>query len=149
MLTTDLDQGCYEAEGKKPEGHVPTILVSAVALIDVDGRVLLSKRPKEKTMAGLWEFPGGKCEQNETLEDCLKREWKEELNLEIEIKEQIGHTNSGFVECFFYVGKIKNPGNLHVNVHEYVGFYDPKDILNLRLFDGDADIVKKLIKKIN
>ena len=66
-----------------------------------------------------------------------------------EIKEQIGHTNSGFVECFFYVGKIKNPGNLHVNVHEYVGFYDPKDILNLRLFDGDADIVKKLITKID
>jgi len=81
MLTTDLDQGCYEAEGKKPEGHVPTILVSAVALIDVDGRVLLSKRPKEKTMAGLWEFPGGKVEKNETPEMALVRELAEELNI--------------------------------------------------------------------
>jgi len=83
MLTTDLDQGCYEAEGKKPEGHVPTILVSAVALIDVDGRVLLSKRPKEKTMAGLWEFPGGKVEKNETPEMALVRELAEELNIDV------------------------------------------------------------------
>ena len=55
------------AEGKKSEGCVPTLLVSAVARIDTDGKVLLAKRPKNKFMAGLWEFPGGKVEKNETL----------------------------------------------------------------------------------
>ena len=48
-----------------------TVLVSAVALIDRDGRVLLAQRPAGKSMAGLWEFPGGKREPGETFEDCL------------------------------------------------------------------------------
>ena len=47
------------------------ILVSAVALIDPDGRVLLAERPEGKSMAGLWEFPGGKVEAGETPEDAL------------------------------------------------------------------------------
>lgn len=58
------------------------ILVSAVALIDVDGRVLLAQRPEGKSMAGLWEFPGGKVEQGETPEAALIRELHEELGID-------------------------------------------------------------------
>jgi 8-oxo-dGTP diphosphatase len=58
------------------------ILVSAVALIDPDGRVLLAQRPAGKSMAGLWEFPGGKVEAGETPEDALVRELYEELGIE-------------------------------------------------------------------
>lgn len=59
-----------------------SVLVSAVALIDIDGRVLLAQRPEGKSMAGLWEFPGGKVEPEETPEDALIRELHEELGIE-------------------------------------------------------------------
>lgn len=59
-----------------------TILVSAVALIDPDGRVLLAQRPEGKSMAGLWEFPGGKVEVGETPEAALIRELQEELGID-------------------------------------------------------------------
>lgn len=58
-----------------------TVLVSAVALVDVDGRVLLAQRPVGKSMAGLWEFPGGKVEGGETPEQALIRELHEELGI--------------------------------------------------------------------
>jgi 8-oxo-dGTP diphosphatase len=58
------------------------ILVSAAALIDPDGRVLLAQRPPGKSMAGLWEFPGGKVEPGETPEAALIRELHEELGIE-------------------------------------------------------------------
>ena len=57
------------------------VLVSAVALIDPDGRVLLAQRPAGKSMAGLWEFPGGKVETGETPEGALIRELEEELGI--------------------------------------------------------------------
>ena len=59
-----------------------TVLVSAVALVDADGRVLIAQRPEGKAMAGLWEFPGGKIEPGETPEVALVRELKEELGIE-------------------------------------------------------------------
>jgi 8-oxo-dGTP diphosphatase len=58
------------------------LLVSAVALIDADGRVLLAQRPEGKSLAGLWEFPGGKVEAGETPEAALIRELKEELDID-------------------------------------------------------------------
>jgi len=58
-----------------------TILVVAVVLIDRDGHVLLSQRPSGKSMAGLWEFPGGKVEPGETPEQALVRELSEELGI--------------------------------------------------------------------
>lgn len=58
------------------------LLVAAVALIDVDGRVLLAQRPEGKSLAGLWEFPGGKIEPGETPEAALIRELKEELGID-------------------------------------------------------------------
>ena len=57
------------------------LLVAACALIDADGRVLVAQRPEGKSMAGLWEFPGGKVETGETPEDALVRELREELGV--------------------------------------------------------------------
>lgn len=62
----------------------PTVLVVAVALIDVDGRVLIAQRPPDKALAGLWEFPGGKVEPGERPEAALIRELREELAIDVD-----------------------------------------------------------------
>ena len=62
---------------------LPMVLVAAAALVDNDGRVLLQQRPEGKNMAGLWEFPGGKVEPGERLEQSLIRELKEELDIDV------------------------------------------------------------------
>jgi 8-oxo-dGTP diphosphatase len=62
---------------------VKLILVAACALIDADGRVLIAQRPEGRSMAGLWEFPGGKVEAGERPEEALIRELKEELGIAV------------------------------------------------------------------
>ena len=73
MPTTAADPGA---------APLPTVLVSAVVLIDADGRVLLAQRPDGKSMARMWEFPGGKVEPGETPEAALIRELNEELDID-------------------------------------------------------------------
>ena len=63
--------------------ELPTVLVVAVALIDGDGRVLIAQRPQGKSLAGLWEFPGGKVEAGERPEAALIRELREELGIDV------------------------------------------------------------------
>ena len=76
------DHGCLHAEVPIRQG-LPTVLVAAAALVDLDGRVLVAQRPEGKTMAGLWEFPGGKVADGETPEAALIRELKEELDIDV------------------------------------------------------------------
>ena len=62
---------------------LPLVLVAAAALVDADGRVLIAQRPEGKSLAGLWEFPGGKVEPGERPETALIRELDEELGIQV------------------------------------------------------------------
>lgn len=73
---------CFDMDTGAPQPPVKTLYVVAVALVDRDGRVLLAQRPPGKKMAGLWEFPGGKIEPQETPEAALIRELHEELGID-------------------------------------------------------------------
>lgn len=66
------------------DAPMPMLLVTAAALVDADGRVLVQRRPPGTSMAGLWEFPGGKVEAGETPERALIRELDEELGIDVE-----------------------------------------------------------------
>ena len=72
--------GCWQEEG--PKAALPIVLVAAAALVDADGRVLIARRPDGRSMAGLWEFPGGKVAPGETPEAALIRELQEELGID-------------------------------------------------------------------
>ncbi len=78
-----MSSGCWEAsQGRSPDPAKPLVLVVAAALVDADGRVLVARRPEGRPMAGLWEFPGGKVREGETLEAALIRELAEELGID-------------------------------------------------------------------
>jgi 8-oxo-dGTP diphosphatase len=83
MPTTGPDLGCLQVAAREKAADLPVILVVAVALVDIDGRVLLAQRPEGKSMAGLWEFPGGKVDDGELPEAALIRELKEELAIDV------------------------------------------------------------------
>ena len=80
-MTSPFNEDC--PGGPPPLGDRPLVVVAAVALVDPDGRLLIAQRPEGKSMAGLWEFPGGKVDGRETPEEALVRELHEELGIEI------------------------------------------------------------------
>jgi len=77
------EPGCLSIETRRPARPLPIVLVAAVALVDVDSRVLVQQRPAHKSWAGWWEFPGGKVHDGETPEAAVVRELKEELGVDI------------------------------------------------------------------
>lgn len=82
-ITAEDESGCFNGPAQPPRAGERILTVVAVALLDADGRILLAQRPEGKTLAGLWEFPGGKLEPGETPEAALVRELQEELGVDI------------------------------------------------------------------
>ena len=121
------------------------IQVACGVMFNKDNKILMGKRPNQKHYSGYWEFPGGQLEENETIEQCLKREWIEELNLHIDIEKEIySYVYDNKFLCRFFKGSIIDESNLKINEHEEIKFLDKQDIYNLHLFDGDTIVLDKL-----
>ena len=117
------------------------------AIIERDGRYLLARRAPEKNLAGFWEFPGGKIEANETPEDCLIRELREELHLETRVLEHfcnsVYHYEKGAINLMAYRTEILD-GEIQLTVHDEVGWFLPPELLKLNLAPADIPIAKRL-----
>jgi mutator protein MutT len=75
-----------------------TTLVVAAAVIEIEGRFLVTRRQKGVHLEGYWEFPGGKCDRDETLQDCLARELVEELDVRSRVGEEVWSTTHLYPE---------------------------------------------------
>lgn len=80
---------------RPPRRQLPHYQVTA-AVIRHEGRILIAQRPAEGLLGGLWEFPGGKCEPGETLRECLRREIREELGVQIEVGDLLASVEHAF-----------------------------------------------------
>lgn len=122
------------------------------AVIKQDNRILICQRAKDDDFALLWEFPGGKLEKGETLEECIVREITEELGLEIKVNGvlAVSRHNDGEqdVHFTFYEADIVG-GDVTLNVHE-AAVWAPLDTLNEYDFmRADRPVVELLQKKCN
>lgn len=125
------------------------LIVVAIALIDNKNRVLMAKRPEGKNFAGHWEFPGGKLEANESPENALIREIKEELGIEIKAKDlkplsfsshnyQNFHLLMPLWECRQWEG---NPKPLE---GQEIAFFGKHEIIDLKVPPADVELVELL-----
>jgi len=120
------------------------------AVIEKDGKILIAKRQLGRTLGGKWEFPGGKIEPGETPEECLKRELKEEFDIEAEIGSLLAV--SKFRYCFVPIEllayRVKHTsGDFKLNDHEEMRWVRSSELSLYDFLSADRSIVEMLLKK--
>lgn len=118
------------------------------AVIHKDGKVLIAQRAKNDALKGLWEFPGGKLEEGETFEQCLKRELLEELSIVAEVGSYLCtspfyHKNTFMEMIVFHVTSFT--GNIQVNEHQTIKWVLPKELSHFAFPEPDLLIIKILV----
>ena len=118
------------------------------AIIIHQNKILVAKRSSTMSQAGFWEFPGGKIENNESMEECLKREIMEELGIEISVKFKLTpsiheYSPEKVIKLFPFICDWKS-GGLRVLEHEEVKWISIKGMENLNLAPADIPICKEL-----
>lgn len=126
----------------------PEYMSVTAAVIEKDGKVLIARR-KRPFLGYYWEFPGGKLENNETLEECLKREIREELDIEIEVGPLVS-VNKHVLNCqsaiTLYAYRVQyTSGEIKLNDHEEIKWVSPEDLLKYDFPDPDLLIAKEVI----
>lgn len=123
--------------------------VVAAIIENNDGDILIAKRNLKKAQGGLWEFPGGKIEKNESADDAIKREIKEELNIDIEInkwliekKYEYPERTINLILCSAkWIG-----GDLNLFEHEVSKWIKKEDIFKYEFAEADSEIINEIFK---
>jgi len=128
------------------------VIQVAAAIIKKNNKVLICQRGEGGNCSLLWEFPGGKQEQGETLEDCLVRECHEELDIDIKVSGIFAKTKYSYPDkeigfTFFEAEILK--GNIKENVHKCVMWVDTEELGNYEFCPADIEVVDKLRGNIN
>lgn len=117
------------------------------ALIEQGGKILIAQRNGEGNQALKWEFPGGKIDPGETPEECLVRELKEELNLDIRVGELFETINYDYptwtIQLLVYRAEIIG-GELQLHVHKDVRWVSPSEIASYEFCPADVALVEKI-----
>ena len=117
------------------------------AIISRDDKFFIAQRNKNKHMGLSWEFPGGKVEEGESFEMALKREIKEELNIEIDVKDKLGEEDYQDekinVKLHYFICSILR-GEICLNEHEDSVWISKDEFLNYDFAEGDRDIISLL-----
>lgn len=118
----------------------------AAGIIEDRNKILIARRKEGKHLSGYWEFPGGKIEVDESPEDCLKRELREEFSIETEIKNFVGESSYRYphitIKLMAYTVKIKS-GYFKMSDHDKVEWILLEDIKNFKMAPADIPIIKK------
>ncbi|GAA0181871.1 8-oxo-dGTP diphosphatase MutT [Clostridium sediminicola] len=122
---------------------------ATAAILIKDNKVMIAKREKEDRFGGKWEFPGGKFEEGETPEECLTREIKEELCIDIEVgdffdENKFSYSKGDIHLLAYYIKHIS--GEIKLNVHDDIVFVNRDEILKYDFLEADKLFIKKLIK---
>ncbi|PUA34792.1 8-oxo-dGTP diphosphatase MutT [Paenibacillus elgii] len=124
------------------------IEVAAAIIENEHGQILIVRRKKGKVQEGLWEFPGGKIENNETIKECLERELQEEMNIQIQPYESFGindhYYGSTHIRLYAHKAKFVN-GELVLVDHDQCEWVYSKDLGEYEFAPADVKFVKKLI----
>lgn len=129
-----------------------TITVSA-GIITKENKILLAKRKKKDKYGSFWEFPGGKLEANETLEKCLERELKEELNITAKTGKKLGvfnyfykESNTEIILHVYFIEKYR--GEIKLNEHQEIKWLSLEEIEKHNLLPADKNILLELKKEL-
>ncbi len=130
----------------------PTWIPVATGLIRREGKVLLGRRPEGHSLAGLWEFPGGKIEIGETPEQALQRELSEELGIDatvgpLRLSATHSYNGTGIVLLFFEVRYWK--GEVKPVHHGELQWVDPKDLSKLTLPEANIKVLDRILKVLD
>ena len=119
----------------------------SAAIIIRDQKVLMARRAEGESLAGFWEFPGGKREADETIGDCLIREIREELALNIKVLGEFGVSDyqypGGEIRLIGLLAEIKN-GEISMTVHDAVEWIELRKVLYYKLAPADIPLAEKL-----
>ncbi len=130
------------------KNHSPKLVTAA--LICLDNKILITQRPPGKLFPLKWEFPGGKIEPSESPEDCLAREIREELDIDIEVVKPfitVNHSYPQFtISLMTFWCKIKR-GKIRLLEHHDSRWVRVEELFSYDFVDADAILIRKIIEE--